>query len=172
MESPSPSASPKQQRKPQPVASFGRSMLYRVLFLLGALALIFLINMFTGYLTASAKQTAKSIVSDPNPRAPVTCDSQPMTQDQACDHQIVFSSTNQTVGAGSYTYDQQKQYQQDQRIQDAQNAQIHKWDIILWPLGILVLLLIAIVIGVAISFPVSILRYLKKRRQAKRQSLA
>lgn len=172
MESLSPSASPKQQIKPKRVVSFKRRMLSRVLFLLGTLALIFLINAFTGYLNTSAEQTANSIVSDPNPNAPVTCDGQPMTQDQACDHQVVLSTTNQALPAGSYDYDQQKQYQQDQRIKDAQTAEANKWWFIVWPLGILALLLAAIDIGVIISFPVSIQGYFKKRHQMKRQSPA
>lgn len=146
-------------------------MLSRMLFLLGTLALIFLINTFTGYLTDSAEQAAKNIVSDPNPKATVTCDGQPMTREQVCDHQVVLTMANETLPAGSYTYDQQKQYQQEQRIQDAQNAQVHKWDIIVWPLGILVLLLAVIAICTAISFPISIQRYFRKRRQTKDQSL-
>lgn len=167
MEAHSPSASLKPPIKQKRAVSFQRRMLYRGLFLLGTLVLIFLINAFTGYLTTSAAQEAKGIISDPNPKAPVTCDGQLMTQNQVCDHQVVLKTINKTLPAGSYNYDQQKQYLQEQRIQDAQNAQAHKWDIIVWPLGILVLLLVVIAIGTAISFPISLQRYFRERRQAK-----
>lgn len=169
MEHKSLSASLKQKTKPQREVSFKKRMLYRVFFLLGILALIFLINAFTGYLTSSAAQDAQSVVSDPNPQATVTCDGQPMTQDQACDHQIV-TVNDQTLPAGSFTYEEQKQYQQDQRIQDAKDAQANKWAIIVWPLGILSLLLACVVIIIVLSFPISIRRQLNKRREAKRQS--
>ena len=54
--------------------------------------------------------------TDPNPNAPVTCDNKPMSPTEQCDH-LVYG-----VKAGTYSYDEQKAYQKQQRIQNAQNA--------------------------------------------------
>ncbi|GHO78380.1 hypothetical protein KSD_61510 [Ktedonobacter sp. SOSP1-85] len=54
--------------------------------------------------------------TDPNPNAPVTCNNSPMSPTDQCDHLLSGAKV------GTYSYDEQKVYQKQQRIENAQNA--------------------------------------------------
>lgn len=66
---------------------------------------------------ASVQATVAAIPSgtptDPDPTAPVTCDNQPMYPGQICDHILALNNSSTTT---KYTYDEQKAYQREARI--------------------------------------------------------
>lgn len=58
--------------------------------------------------------------SDPDPNAPVTCNGQVMSQDEVCDHILTINGSSSKT---TFTYQQQQDYQRQQRIEQAKSSQ-------------------------------------------------
>ncbi len=62
-------------------------------------------------------------VTDPDPSAVVTCDNKPMPPTQVCDHIFILNGSRSTT---TYTYEEQRKYQSDDRIEKARSALLQK----------------------------------------------
>jgi hypothetical protein len=60
-------------------------------------------------------QNAPIVANDPDPNTPVTCDDVPMSPNNICDHIITSGNGGQVTL--HYSYEEQQQYQANQRIQ-------------------------------------------------------
>lgn len=106
-----------QPAKPSPRANIGCGLVAVLLCFCLAAALIGLAVLLDAHEKAVDYQPIPTVIAtDPNPNAPVTCNNSPMSPTDQCDH-LVFG-----VKAGTYSYDEQKAYQKEQRLKDAQNA--------------------------------------------------
>src|SRR5262245_34427792 len=82
-----------------------------------AAALIGLAALLDAHEKAADYQPIPTVTAtDPNPNAPVTCNNSPMSPTDQCDHLL------NGVKVGTYSYDEQKAYQKQQRIENAQNT--------------------------------------------------
>ena len=111
-----------QNPPPSPVKTSSRSKAARsgaLLLLLGIALVAFAIysniidNAQFQASLAAAPPIPTGTPDDPNPDAPVTCDNEPMLPGQVCDHILTIGGSSTTT---KYTYEEQKVYQQQQRI--------------------------------------------------------
>lgn len=70
-------------------------------------------TLFQASIQATVAAIPSGTPTDPDPTAPVTCDNQPMYPGQICDHILTLNDSNTTT---KYTYDEQKAYQREARI--------------------------------------------------------
>jgi len=110
-------------------------------------------------------------IADPDPNAPVTCDNQPMSQGETCEHVI-------TLGTGGsvkdhYTYEQQKEYQANQRIeavkakQPTDHSENNGWNFLSMVLVVVIVILALFILFnliAIIAWPVKWLKSLSQRR--------
>lgn len=93
-----------------------------LLLLLGAVLVAFAVysnNIDNAQFQAAVTPVPTGTPDDPDPNAPVTCDNEPMVQGQICDHILTIGESSTTTG---YSYDEQKEYQQQNRIAQVANA--------------------------------------------------
>lgn len=98
------------------------ALLSGIIFLLIGIVLVVLAiysnNIDNAMFQAAVTPVPTGTPTDPNPNAPVTCDNEPMSPYEVCDHILTINGVSTTT---HYTYDEQKTYQSEARIEQVAN---------------------------------------------------